>query len=119
MMELILHAISTPYYSETRSISVGEEPSIMTVLVYNTTALHMQQCSPLKTLNSGMHVQTSLQFQALSVISKYNFYFQYSAKITSTHQPHLHKSPHPLLCHHQLGTSTGHIPLCTQLHCHC
>ena len=26
---------------------------------------------------------------------------------------------HPLLCHHQLGSSIGHTPLCTQLHCHC
>ena len=25
----------------------------------------------------------------------------------------------PFLCHHQLGSSTGHTPLCTQLHCHC
>ena len=37
----------------------------------------------------------------------------------STTQPHLHLLSHPLLCHHQLGSSTGHTPLCTQLHCHC
>ena len=37
----------------------------------------------------------------------------------STPQPDIHLLPHPLLCHHQLGSSIGHTPLCTQLHCHC
>ena len=37
----------------------------------------------------------------------------------STTQPGHHIFPHPPLSHHQLGSSTGCTPLCTQLHCHC
>ena len=43
----------------------------------------------------------------------------YSITSISTPQPDLHLLPHPLLCHYQLGSATGHTPLCTQLHCHC
>ena len=43
----------------------------------------------------------------------------YRTTSISTPKPNLHLDPCPLLCHNQLGSSTGHTPLCTQLHCHC
>ena len=49
---------------------------------------------------------------------KYNYVIKHVYRTTIS-SSYFNLYPLHLLCHHQLGSSTGHTPLCTQLHCHC
>ena len=108
----ITNKIGNYFVSTATVINVHLDYNGTSISCSDSSTPHIAETDTKSVITSGILTQYLYVCMCTSLRSHY----AYRASI-STYQFDL--LLHPLLCHHQLGSSTGHTPLCTQLHCHC